>query len=168
MIDGAATAQAAPNDLSLAWVREDVLKALGHRQYVPFTVSIDPSKLSGGNATIYWRVVAKTPAAPPAAAPANTRNTPHDRKAPGKAAYAFEDLRSVSVPARQGPFAISRSFTVGAGAYDVWVVVKDPAPQRPQRNAPAPKVSLIKQAVEVPDLWNGELNTSSMFVTCLQ
>jgi hypothetical protein len=165
MIDSAATAQAAPNDLSLAWVREYVLKALGNRQYVPFTVSIDPSKLSGGNATIYWRVVAKTAAAPAAAAPANTRSAQHDRKAPGKPEYAFEDLGSVSVPSEQGPFAISRSFTVGPGSYDVWVVVKEPTPQRPQRNAPPPKTSLIRQTVDVPDLWDGELNASTVFVT---
>jgi len=164
MIDGAATTQAAPNDLSLTWVREDVLKALGNQQYVPFTVSIDPSKLSGGNATIYWRVVARTPAPPPAAAPANARNEQNDRKG-AKPEYAYEDVGSVSVDSKQGPYGISRSFAVGPGSYDVWVVVKEPTPQRPQRNAPPPKVSLIKQAVEVPDLWNGELNTSSVFVT---
>ena len=148
----------------MTWVREDVLKALGNQQYVPFTVTIDPSKLSGGNATIYWRVVAKTPAAPAAAAPANTRNAQDHRKAPGKPEYAYEDLGSVSVTSKQGPFAISRSFAVGPGSYDVSVVVKEPTPQRPQRNAPPPKVSLITQEVDVPDLWNGELNTSTVFL----
>ena len=162
IIDGAATAQV-PNDLSLTWLREDVVKALGNQQYVPFTVSIDPSKVSGGNATIYWRVVSKTPAAPPAAAPTGARNDQKDRKS-GNPEYAYEDIGSVSVPSKQGPFAISRSFAVGPGSYDVSVVVKEPTPQRPQRNTPPPKVSLIKQAVDVPDLWNNELNTSTVFL----
>ena len=46
--------------------------------------------------------------------------------------------------------------------YDVYVVVKEPTPQ--QKNAPPLKVSLIKQTVRCPDLWNGELSTSSVFV----
>src|SRR5690242_8509884 len=47
MVDGIAAGQPAPNDLSLTWVREDVLKAQGNKEYVPFTVSVDASKLSG-------------------------------------------------------------------------------------------------------------------------
>src|SRR4051794_5400984 len=31
---------AAGNDLSLTWVREDVLKAKGNKQYVPFIVTV--------------------------------------------------------------------------------------------------------------------------------
>jgi hypothetical protein len=42
--------------------------------------------------------------------------------------------------------------------------VKEPAPERPQRNAPPPKVSLIKHEMEVPDLWSEELATSSVIV----
>ena len=62
IIDSAAAAPTAPNDLSLTWAREDFLKAQGNQEYVPFTVMIDPSKVSGNNVTIYWRVVAKTAA----------------------------------------------------------------------------------------------------------
>ena len=51
-----------------------------------------------------------------------------------------------------------------AGTYDVYVVVKEPTPEKPQKNAPPQKMSLLKQTVEVPDLWNGELNTSSVIV----
>src|SRR5262245_51164213 len=72
IIDGSAAGTAAQNDLSLTWTREDFLKAQGNQEYVPFSVTIDPSKVSGNNVTIYWRVVAKTapPAAAAAAAPA--------------------------------------------------------------------------------------------------
>ena len=40
-------------------MHEDILKATANRQYVPFTVSIDPAKLTGTNVAIYWRVVSK-------------------------------------------------------------------------------------------------------------
>src|SRR6478735_12612201 len=72
MVDGIAAGQPAPNDLALTWVREDVLKAQGNKEYVPFTVTVDASKLSGNNVAFYWRVVNKN-AATAAAAPADAK-----------------------------------------------------------------------------------------------
>ena len=59
---------------------------------------------------------------------------------------------------------ISRSFTVPAGNYDVFVVAKEPTPDKAPKNAPPPKMSVLKQTVTVPDFWNGELTTSSVIV----
>ena len=42
IVDDVAAGQPAANDLSLAWVREDVLKAQGNKEYVPFTVHDRP------------------------------------------------------------------------------------------------------------------------------
>src|SRR6478609_11651757 len=74
--DAAAAGQAAVNDLSLTWLREDVLKAQGNKEYVPFTVSLDPSKVTGDKIAFYWRVVAKgaAPEAAPAAAAAGKKD----------------------------------------------------------------------------------------------
>ena len=63
-VDDLTAGQPAANDLSMTWLREDVLKAQGNKEYVPFTVTIDPSKVSGGTVALYWRVVAKNAAAP--------------------------------------------------------------------------------------------------------
>jgi len=164
IIDSAAAAPTAPNELSLTWVREDFLKAQGNQEYVPFTVMIDPSKVSGNNVTIYWRVVAKTAAPAAAAAPAAPARSDEDRKAPAKPEFAYEDISTAALQSKNGPVAISRSFAVASGAYEVTVVVKEPTPQKQQRNAPPLKVSVIKQNVDVPDLWNGELNTSTVFL----
>ena len=38
-----AAGQPGQNDLSLVWARQDLLKAQGGKQYVPFTVTIDPA-----------------------------------------------------------------------------------------------------------------------------
>src|SRR5215470_17438448 len=59
VVDDVAAGQPASNDLSLTWMREDVLKAQGNKEYVPFTVSVDPSKVTGDKVAFYWRVVAK-------------------------------------------------------------------------------------------------------------
>jgi len=164
VVDDAAAGQPGPNDFSIAWVREDMLKAQGNKEYVPFTVSIDPSKVTGGNVAMYWRVVAKGDA-PVATAgqPADKDKKKDDKKDKKGSNYAYEDITFVPVSG-QAPFRISRSFTVGGGAYDVFVVVKEPTPEKAPKNAPAPKMSVLKQTVNVPDFWNGELNTSSVII----
>jgi hypothetical protein len=160
LVDDAAAGQAMPNDLGLTWLHEDLLKAQGNKQYVPFNIAVDPSKVSGGKVSFYWRVVSKE--APPAAAADAKKD---DKKKDARPEYAYEDLNTITMPTGQsGPTRLSRSFTVAPGNYDVFVLVKEPTPEKAPKNAPPQKVSLIKQTVTVPDLWNGELNTSSVII----
>jgi hypothetical protein len=158
IVDDVAAGQPAPNDLSLTWVSSDLLKAQNNKEYLPFTVSFDRAKLSGGKATLYWRVVAKGAAAPPAVA---TEGKKDDKKS-AKPEYPYEDINTLNLTGDTS--RISRSFTVGAGDYDVYVVLKEPTPEKPKKGDAAPKVSLLKQSLTVPELWNGELNTSSVIV----
>jgi hypothetical protein len=167
IVDGAAGGgQSATNDFGLAWAHEDYLKATANKEYIPFTVTFDASKVSSPNVALYWRVVAKDAAAAPAATltlPSKKDDKKDDKKAPAK--YAYEDINFVPVNASQGATArLSRAFTVTAGTYDVYVVMKEPSPASPQKNAPAPKVSILKQTVTVPDFWAPELTTSSVIV----
>lgn len=153
VVDDAIAGQPAPNDLSLAWVHNDMLKAQGNKQYVPFSITIDPAKTTTGRLSLYWRVISKD--APP----------PDPKKKNAKPEYAYEDLNTLPMPAGQSaPMRINRSFTVPPGGYDVFVVAKDASPDKAPKNAPPAKVSLIQQSVTVPDLWNNELNTSSVIV----
>ena len=64
-----------PNDVGLTWMHEDLLKAQGNKQYLPFSVSIDPTKIAGNKVTFYWRVVAKDAPAPPRQKPRTRRRT---------------------------------------------------------------------------------------------
>jgi len=162
-VDAVAAGQPAPNDMSLAWMREDVLKAQGSKEYVPFTVSLDPSKVPGGTVAFYWRVVSKTPAAPEAAPPPGQKKDDKKDKDKKKPEYAYEDISFIPVSGA-GPARISRSFTVSAGSYDVFIVAKEPSPEKPPKNAPPPKMSVLKQTITIPDYWNGELNTSSVII----
>ena len=162
VVDDAAAGQSAGNEVGLAWIHEDLLKAQGNKQYLPFSVSIDPTKISGGKLTFYWRVVA-TDAAPAAAA--SGKDAKKDDKKGGRPEYAYEDLNTIPVQSGQtGPMRISRSFTVAPGNYDVFVVAKETAPEKAPKNAPPQKMGLIKQSVTVPNLWNDELATSSVIV----
>jgi hypothetical protein len=165
IVDGAAGGQTATNDFGLAWAHEDYLKATANKEYIPFTVTFDASKVTSPNVALYWRVVAKDAAAPTATlnlpAKKDDKDKKDDKKAPAK--YAYEDINFVPVNTSQGATArLSRAFTVTAGTYDIYVVMKEPA--SPQKNAAAPKVSLVKQTVTVPDFWSQELTTSSVII----
>ena len=170
IVDDLSAGQPPANDLSLSWLREDVLKAQGNKEYVPFTVQVDSSKVAGPNVAFYWRVVAKNPAAAAAVDPNAKKDDKKDKdkdkdKDKGKKPdYAYEDISFVPVTAGQSPIKISRSFTVPAGNYDVFLVAKEPTPDKAPKNAPPPKVSAVKQSVTVPDFWNGELATSSVII----
>ena len=112
IVDGVIAGQPAPNEVSLAWLKEDYLKAQGNKQYVPFSVSVDPSKMPAGKISFYWRVVSKDAAAAPAADAKDAKKD--DKKAPGKPEYPYEDLNTIAIEAgAAAPMRVSRSFTVG-------------------------------------------------------
>ena len=165
MVDDAAAGPAAANDLGLAWVREDYLKAQGNKEYAPFVVTFDPTKVTGGTVSLYWRVVSKN-AAPPPPPPADDKdkkkNDDKKNQAAKRPEFAYEDVSYVPTTGQTAPMRIQRSFTVPAGAYDVYVAVKEPTSAA--KNAPPAKASVIKQTVTVPDFWNNELTTSSVIV----
>lgn len=150
-VESAMAGQAGPNDLSLAWVGIETLKALDNKQYVPFTVSVDPAKVSGGQVTMFWRVVAKS------AAPADAAKKDDKKDAP---AFAYQDIGTLKVPGGQGPARLTRTFSVPAGEYDVYVVVKE----LPGKGKGPQKASVLKQTVTIPDFWNDKLNTSSVIL----
>jgi hypothetical protein len=161
MVDDVAAGQPASNDLGLIWAHEDFMKAQGNKQYAPFTVTLDTTKTTPGTVAFYWRVVSKN-APPPAPAAADSKDKKKDDKNPKRPEYAYEDVSFVQVATQTPSMRITRSLTVPAGAYDVYVAVKEPTST--QKNAASPKASVVKQSLTVPDFWNGELNTSSVIV----
>src|SRR3954471_6124005 len=101
-VDDLTAGQPAANDLSMTWLREDVLKAQGNKEYVPFTVQIDPSKVAGGTVAFYWRVVSKSPAAATPTATDGKKDDKKDKdkdKGGKKSDYAYEDISFVPVTA---------------------------------------------------------------------
>ena len=66
LADAALAAQGSSNDFNITWVKEDFLKGPKDKEFIPFTITLDPTKATS-DLTLYWRVV-PTPssAAPPA------------------------------------------------------------------------------------------------------
>mgnify|MGYP001792846297 CR=1 FL=1 len=60
--------QPAPTDIGITWEYNHFVKGSDGSTYIPFTVTIDRSKLANPSFAMYVRVVSKTPAAAPAPA----------------------------------------------------------------------------------------------------
>ena len=165
-VDDMAAGQPGANDFSVTWQHEDFMKAQGNKQYAPFTVTLDPTKTTAGNVAFYWRVVSKNAPPPPPPPPPDPKDKDKkdDKKnqPPKRPEFAYEDVTFIPVAGQTAPMRITRSVTVPAGAYDVYVGVKEPTST--QKNPPPSKISVVKQTLNVPDFWNGELNTSSVIV----
>lgn len=143
--------QPAP-EIPLTW-RADFLKAQQGLIFVPFTVSLEPGKLTSSVAA-YLRIAPKGATGLPAAAAG--------QKA---AAYPFEDVYFTELrPGGPGqPVRLTRAFAVAPGSYDVYVALRERPSGSTAADAPV-KVALMKQELTVPDYHGEELQTSSVLV----
>ncbi|HUK35387.1 MAG TPA: hypothetical protein VLV86_15830 [Vicinamibacterales bacterium] len=159
IMDAAATGQM-QNDFGLTWARADYLKAANSLEYVPFTVVYDATKVTSPSVALYWRVVAQnagTSATLTLPAKKDDKDKDKDKKPVSK--YAYENLTYIT-PSGGAQARLSRPFTVTAGTYDVYVMMREQSSGA--KNAPPPKVAVIKQTLTVPDLWTQDLTTSSV------
>ena len=146
--------------------RNDFLKAQEGRMYVPFTLTIPTEPAPPTGLMVYIRVAAKNPPVPAPAAPADKKDKKDDKdKGPE---FAFEDAYPIDLKAPEAgqPYRFSRAFTVPAGEYELLVVLKERAPiEKDKKNKnPVYKTGVLKQALVIPDFWNGELATSSVIL----
>src|SRR5438876_7865191 len=152
LADAALATQGGSNDFNLTWVKEDFLKGPKDKEFIPFNVTLDPTKVSTENVTLYWRVV-PTPAAA-AAADASKKNDKQSKP-------IWEGVTLVPTGGVQNPLRLSRSFVAPPGSYDVYVVAKELPGEKAPKNL-MPKTVVLKQTVNVPDFWNNDLTTSSV------
>lgn len=161
--DAVAAGQAAPADFTMTF-SNDFLKAQDGRMYVPFTLAIPADQAPPAGVTMYLRLVAKNPPAP-VAPPADAKDKKKDDKNK-RPEYAFEDAFPVDLrtPEPGQPFRFSRAFTAPAGEFDVLVVLKERAPIEKKVKNAVYKTAVLKQALTIPDFWNGTLATSSVIL----
>jgi hypothetical protein len=163
-VDQVAAGQPAPNDIPFTF-QNHYMKARDARTYVPFILIIEPAKVPNlsPSLAVYLRVVKKGGAAEAPPPPAAKEGS---KKGAGPE-YAFEDIYWVELtkPEAGQPYRVERAFSVPGGDFDVYIAMKERAPQNAKdKNAPPPRMSVLKQAVTVPDYWNGQLATSSVIL----
>jgi hypothetical protein len=144
----AAGTQPAPTDIPIAWEANHFVKGQADT-YIPYSLTIDRSKMNGAAASYYVRVVDK------AAAAATAKG---DNKTPPR--YPWDGITFFDIPANG---KISRAMALKAGEYEAFIVVKDKGTT--QRNAPAAKVGLLRKTITVPDFTAADkLSTSSVLL----
>jgi hypothetical protein len=153
LADAALAAQGSSNDFNISWVKEDFLKGPKDKEFIPFTITLDPTK-AAADLTLYWRVVPTPTSAAPPADPKNKDKQPATKP-------VWEGVTLVPIAGAQNPLRLSRSFVAPAGSYDVYIIAKEL--QVEKKNTPA-KTVVLKQTVNVPEFWNNDLTTSSVII----
>lgn len=136
------------------------LKGTDGNTYVPFTLTIDAASIDGSNAAIYLYV--DDPAAAAAAAAAED-----DDSDDAEQEAVFEDAYFVPLgePAADGTVRVSRAFSAPGGEYDVYIALRKSLGEDPDdEEFEGLPVMLLKRTVPVPNLWNEQLQTSTVLI----
>ena len=133
------------------------LKGVDGRTFVPFTLVIDPVKVTSPRMLLYVLVTERAP----------DRQSQADANQSEDVSFDFQDAYFIDVdPFESVEHRISRAFSVPSGEYDVYVAVKDMSSSE-DAEAPdteAPVVMMLKEELTVPDLWGNELATSTVIM----
>ena len=164
VVDGVSMGQQQPPaDLTVTWDSSHFVKGQDGKTYVPFTISVDHSKLAAPGLALYVRAVAKAAAASTTAGTtgeAGEKKEEKDRGEKGdKVEYPWDNVHFVDVPSTG---KISRAMAVPGGEYDLFIAVKEKSTG--DRKQPAQKVGLLRHDLSVPDFNKAELQTSSIIV----
>ncbi len=152
LADAVMAGKPAPSDFAVQWQNDFVKAQRG--TFVPFTLTVDASRLTRRSALVYVRAIRRS--TPPGG---KRQDRPPDREA----TYPVDAIFPVELtPAAGVALRISRGFSVTPGEYDVFVVMRervDPAAPRTR-----PKAAMLRQSLVVPDFRTGDLTTSSVIV----
>jgi hypothetical protein len=148
MADAAMAGRPVASDFSLEF-RNDFFKAQPGT-FVPFTVTVDRSRVDAASALLYVR--------------AARRDMPPPRSKGAFVRYPVDVIFPVALDAPPGqPIRITRGFAVPAGEYDVYIALRE-RPKDPLVSEPGLKGAVLKQPLRVPDFWTGELTTSTVML----
>jgi hypothetical protein len=154
----AAGKQPPPADISVTWVGNHFVRGAEGATYIPFTVTVDASKLAAPATALYVRAVSKAPAAA-APAPAPEQNRRGEK--PQAPMYPWDDIQFLEV---RGDGTVSRAMMLKPGDYDLFIAIKERGPAEPQRNQPPAKAGLLRHTITVPDYTGPELTISTPII----
>lgn len=165
LVDGVSTAtQPAPSDMSIAWESNHFVKGQDGVTYLPFTLVVDPA-LKSKQVAFYVRVVNKGAPMPVAAPPpADPKDKDKDKKnaVPVRPSFPWDNIAFTQVPDNG---KMSRAIALKPGDYDAYISIKEKGVEvKDPKNAPAPKMGILKKEIAVPDFAAPELKTSSVIV----
>jgi len=154
----AAGKQPAPVEIPVTWVGNHFVRGAEGATYVPFTLTVDASKMAAPGTALYVRAVTKGAAPAPEQKPEPNRRGNQQPQAP---MYPWDDIQFLEV---RGDAPVSRAMMLKPGEYDVFIAVKERSPAEEQRNQPPAKSGLLRQSITVPDYTGPELAISTPIV----
>lgn len=146
----------APSDIAVTWDTSHFFRAPDGSTYMPFTVTVDKSKIATPTAALYVRVANKADAAAAASAKGNNK----DKNAAPIHAWEKFDFASLGADGK-----LSRYIQVKPGDYDLFVAVKDKGTVEKADKNYTPKVGVLKKDLMVPDFNAGGLTTSTVLLS---
>jgi hypothetical protein len=155
LADAAMAGKSVPLEFALRWQNDFVKAQRG--TFVPFTLTVDGSRLTRQAALVYVRAIRRS-------LPPDRRRQDRERPADrDEAAYPVDAIFPVDLAAASGTESrISRGFSVAPGEYDVYVVMRERVD--PGSAKTRPKAAVLRQPLSVPDFRTAELTTSSVIV----
>ena len=153
--------QPVPSDISVD-LGYDFLKAQPGQVYVPFTLKLDPATVSQ-SITLYIRLAPAGMMLPPPPPEPEPGAPPAQPPAVEPPSFPFEDVHFIDMPIAADVYIVRRAFAVAAGSYDLYLGIKDS--ELVETDSIEVRRAVVKRTVEVPDLWGGQLTTSSVIVT---
>jgi hypothetical protein len=144
-------------DVSVTWDSNHFFRAPDGTTYVPFTVTVDKSKLAAPTAAVYLAAFPKGAAAAAAAAPA-AKGKDNKNAGPMPVFEKF-DFTALNADGK-----LARYIQVKPGDYDVYLAIKDKGTVEKIDKNYTPRVGLLKKDLTVPDYTAEGLTTSSMLV----
>ena len=147
VVGAALRGEIVPTEEPFGWAN-DFLKSSERTTFVPFTLSIEESRLTTPAVAMYMFV-----------APQGARAGSGPASLP---AAAFEDGYHVLLGAstEDGFYEIRRGFWAPAGEYDVYVALTESEVDA----GATPATMMLRQALSVPDLWTDRLAASSVIL----
>tara|TARA_Y100000588_G_C14258266_1_gene926487 strand:+ start:1733 stop:2779 length:1047 start_codon:yes stop_codon:yes gene_type:complete len=132
------------------------VKGTDGNTHIPFTLTIDPEKIGESVVAVYMQVQDLS---------SPTEESDDDD---GEGDPAFEDAFFLEVSKDGGSVYLSRAFYVPGGEYEVLIGLRDSkGPDAEEEELEAVVPLLFREKVSVPNLWNDELQTSSVIVTAV-
>jgi len=143
------------------------LKGAGGDTYVPFTVRLDPSKVNKSRVLLYLFVVPRD--RPSVAEPAEPADPAAETASEWFDGAVFDDAFFVDVPVDRtasGEIELQRAFSApGGDVYDAYVAIRDSmGPDADEVALAESIVMMAKEEIEIPDLWNAGLQTSTVII----
>ena len=145
-----------PSDFSLQWQNDFVKAQRG--TFVPFTLTVDASQFTRRTALVYVRAIRRSEKPEP-----DTGERKRAARAGEESTYPVDAIFPVDLTHTAGQaLRLSRGFSVTAGEYDVFVVMRERADATVPRTRP--KAAVLRQTLSVPDFGSSELTTSSVIL----